>query len=225
MIRIHIENLILFAHHSCWYVEHFLQSEICCIHNGILIIHEILSHECRRIHRHCHKHAPKYRVFFSWVCTATFDILFCLFLHFITCSMHKFCCITSHDEILRICRFLRINIIRLPWSITKWLSVPYGLLNSVEKSCFVTKTNLLYHSVRNCNKLSWSILLNNITFPFSRTPNTVIVQFWIIYWREPINLPWSITCNNRFPKILFSEISLPRAYWSRGRHDRKYPCC
>ena len=37
----HIEDLILFAHQSCRYVEHSLQCEICGIHDGIFIIHEI----------------------------------------------------------------------------------------------------------------------------------------------------------------------------------------
>ena len=45
MNLIHIGDLILFAHQFCRYVEHFLQGEICCIHNGILIVLEILSHD------------------------------------------------------------------------------------------------------------------------------------------------------------------------------------
>ena len=60
MNRIHIEDLILFAHQFCSDVEHFLQGEIRGIDNGILIIQEILSHECRRIHRCSHEHSPYY---------------------------------------------------------------------------------------------------------------------------------------------------------------------
>ena len=75
--------------------------------------------------------------------SATFDILFCFFSHLIIYSIHKFCCITSHDEILRICRFLRVDIIRLPWSIMKPPFVPYGLRTSVEKSVSMMWPNLL----------------------------------------------------------------------------------
>ena len=60
MNLVHIVDLFLFAHHFFKDVEHFLQGEICGIHNGILIIQEILSHECRRIHRRSHKHSPNY---------------------------------------------------------------------------------------------------------------------------------------------------------------------
>ena len=60
MSLVHIVDLFLFAHQFCGYVEHFLQGEICGILDGILIIQEILSHECRRIHRHSHKHSPNY---------------------------------------------------------------------------------------------------------------------------------------------------------------------
>ena len=117
MNLIHIEDLILFAHQFCRYVEHFLQGEICCIHNGILIILEILSHECRCIHRRSHKHSPSYWMFFSWACNVGHSFL--SFSHLIIYFIHKFCCITFHDEIFGICHFLEVDIIRLPWSITK----------------------------------------------------------------------------------------------------------
>ena len=80
--RIHFENLILFAYQFCWYVEHFLQGEICCIHNGILIIQEILSHECRCIHRRSHKHSPNHWMFFSGVCNVGHSFLFFRILSF-----------------------------------------------------------------------------------------------------------------------------------------------
>ena len=64
----HIGDLILFAHQFCRYVEHFLQGEICCIQNRILIVLEILSHECRCIHPRSHKHSPNYWMFLSWAC-------------------------------------------------------------------------------------------------------------------------------------------------------------
>ena len=69
-----------------------------------------------------------------------------------------------------------------------YLSVPYGLRISVEKSISIMRRNLLH-----------------------RIP------------RSFIRLPWSIVCNKRSPRILFSVISLPRAQWSWRRHDRWHP--
>ena len=53
-------DLILFAHQFRSDVEHFLLGEIRGLHDGILMIQEILSHECRRIHRCSHEHSPNY---------------------------------------------------------------------------------------------------------------------------------------------------------------------
>ena len=104
MNLVHIGNLILFAHQFCRYVEHLLQGEICCIHNGILIVLEILSHECRCMHRHSHKHPPNYWMFLSWACNAGHSFL--SFSHLMIYFLHKFCCITSHDEICGMCLLL-----------------------------------------------------------------------------------------------------------------------
>ena len=215
--RIHIEDFFLFAHQFRWYVEHFLQSEIRWIHNGILVIQEILSHECRRIHRRGHKHSPNYWMFFSWVCNARYSFL--PFSHLI----FYFCCVTSHHEIFGICHFLGVGIVMLPWSFTKHPSVPYGLRISVEKSFSFMRTNLLYHTPRSIIGFPWSIVCRNLTFPLLRRPSTVIIQFWIICWREFIRLPWSIICNNKSPRILISVTSLHRAWWSWRRHDRRHP--
>ena len=57
---VHIIDIFLFAHQFRSDIEHLLQSEICGILDGIFIIHEILSHECRRIHRRSHEHSPNY---------------------------------------------------------------------------------------------------------------------------------------------------------------------
>ena len=57
---IHIVNFLLFAHQLYCDLEHFLQGEICGILDGILIVQEILSPECRRIHRRSHEHSPNY---------------------------------------------------------------------------------------------------------------------------------------------------------------------
>ena len=165
-------------------------------------------HECRCIHRHCHKNSPNYWMFLSWACNV--GHYFLSFSHLIIYFIHKFCCITSHDEICGICLFLRADTIKLPWSITKYPSVPYGLRSSVEKSFSVMRTNLLYHTPRSFIRLPWSIVRRNLTFPLLRRPSTVIIQFWIICWRESIKLPWSIICDNGFPKdLVFRNISSP----------------
>ena len=65
MNLVHIVDLFLFAHQFYCDVERFLQNEIRRIHGGILMIHEILSHECRHIHRRSHKHSTNYGMFFS----------------------------------------------------------------------------------------------------------------------------------------------------------------
>ena len=52
--------IILLTYQSQCDIEHVLLSEISGIHDGILNIHEILSHECRRIHRRSHEHSPNY---------------------------------------------------------------------------------------------------------------------------------------------------------------------
>ena len=57
-------------------VEHVLQGEICGILDGILIIQEILSHECRRIHHRGNEYPQIIEC--SSPASATFDILLCL---------------------------------------------------------------------------------------------------------------------------------------------------
>ena len=154
--QIHFEDLILFPHQFCWYVEHFLQCEIWCIHDGILIVLQILTHECRCIDRHSQKHSPNYRMFFSFVCNVAHSFL--SFSHLIIHSIHEFCCITSHGETFG-GHFLRVDITSLPRRVTKWFSVPYGLRTSVEKSCFVMRTccNILQEALSECP--DWSCVV------------------------------------------------------------------
>ena len=246
MNLIQIEDLILFAHKFCRYVKHFLQGEIWCIHNGILIVLEILTHECRHIHRRSHKHSPNYWMFFSWTCNVWHSFL--SFSHLITHPIHEwswfysqfqFCFIVYHDEILKSCHFLRIDIIRSPWSITKCFSVPYGLRISVEKSFSVIRSTLMYHSPRSFIRLPWSIVRRSLTFPLLNNLLNQIVKASNKSDHNPIlnNLPrahvleiqfirlpsWSIIYNNRSPRILFSITDLPRAsWWSWRRHDREF---
>ena len=55
-----IIDLFLFAYQICSDVENMLLSEISGSHDGILNIHEFISHECRRIHRRSHENSPNY---------------------------------------------------------------------------------------------------------------------------------------------------------------------
>ena len=138
--------------------------------------------------------------------------IFLSFSHLIIHSIHEwcwfyrqfqFCCIASHDEILRICHFLRIDIIRSPRSFTKCFSVPYGLRVSVGKNFFMMRANLLNQSPRSFIRLPWSIVCRSLSSPLLRRPSTVVIQFWIICWREAhkqifffTRLPWSIFSSN-----------------------------
>ena len=156
-------------------------------------------------------------MFFSWVSNVRHSFL--SFSHLIFYFIPRFCCVISHDENFGIC--LLVNIIRLPWSITKYPSVPYGLRTSVEKNFFVIRSNLLYHTPRSFTRLPWSIVRAVVSlFPLLRRPSTTIIRFWITCWGESIRLPWSIICNNRSPRILISVPSLHRAWWSWRRHER-----
>ena len=54
------KDLILLCHQFRRYVEHAFKCEMCNIHNGILIVLEILTHECRWFHHYSDKHSPNY---------------------------------------------------------------------------------------------------------------------------------------------------------------------
>ena len=180
------------------------------------------SHECRRIHRCSHEHSPNHWLLFSWSCNVRH---FLSFSHLIFYFNHKFCCVTSHDENFGICLFVVISTIRLPRSIMNHLFVPYGMRISVEKRFFTMRANLLPHIPRSFLKFPRSIGRRNLPFPLLRRPRTMIIQFWVSCWRESIRLPRSIIYHNRFPKIFIFVPCLPRAWWSRRRHDRWHPRC
>ena len=184
--RIHIWDLILFCYEFRRYVEHMLTCEICSIHNEILIVLEFLPMNVAdsivtaiNIHQ---------IIEFSSTLPATLEFFSRLIIYFIhDCSwfyrQFQFCFIVSHGGILRSCHVLRIDIIRLPWSITKCFSVPYGLRGSVENNFFVIRSNSSYHP-RSLNKSLLSIVRRSFSFPLLRKPSTVVIQFWIICWRE-----------------------------------------
>ena len=170
---------------------HLLECEICNIHNGILIVLEILSHEYCWFHCLSHRHAPNRRMFISVSCNI--GISFLSFSHLIVHPIHEwswfyrqlqFCFFVSHEEILRSCHFLRIDIIRSPRSATRCFFVPYGLRGSVEKNFLVIRSNFSYHSPNSFIRSPWSIARRSFSFPLLRRPITVVIQFWITCWRE-----------------------------------------
>ena len=218
---VHVISLFLFAHQFFWDVEHFLQGEICGILDGVLIIQEILSHECRRIHRCSHEHSPNYWMLFTWLCNVRHSFL--SFSNLIFYFIHKFCCVTSHDESFGICLFLVFSTIRLPRSITKYLSAPCGLRISVEKSIFMMRTNLLHRIPRSFLRFPRSIVRRSPTFPLLRRPRSTIILFWITCWWRSIRFPWSIVSRNRFPRILIFVPCPPWVWWSWRRHNRSHP--
>ena len=74
-----------------------------------------------------------------------------------------------------------------PDLVTKCFSVPYGLRGSVEKNFLVIRSNFSYHSPRSFIRSPWSIVRRSLSFPLLRRPRTVIIQFWIICWREALH--------------------------------------
>ena len=53
--------------------------------------------------------------------------------HLVSDLIHKFCCVTSHDEIFGICLFLVIHCLKFPRSIVNQLSVPCRMRIPAEK--------------------------------------------------------------------------------------------
>ena len=193
----------------------FFKAEIRGIHDGILIIQAILSHECRRIHRRSHEHSLNYWLLFSRICNVRHSFL--SFSHLIFYFIRKFCCVITHDENFGICHFLGVSTIRLPWLRT------LRIAHLRRERVFMMRVNLLHFIPRIFLRFLRAIVRRSPTFPLLRRPRTVIIQFWITCWWESIRLPWSIIYNNRFPRILISVPSLHRAWWSWRRHDRWHP--
>ena len=102
--------------------------------------------------------------------SATFDILFCLLRTWSFTFVHKFCCVTAHDESFGICLFLVIQFLKFHRSIMDHLSVLYGMRISVEKRFFTMRGNLLHHIPRSFLRFPWSIVRRSSTFPLLRRP-------------------------------------------------------
>ena len=152
-------------------------------------------------------------MFFSISCSVGNSFL--SFPHLIIHPIHEwswfyrqfqFCFIVSHDEILRSCQFLRIDIIRSPWSVTRCFSVP-----RFRREAFPRDQFELF--VPFSKKSPWSIVYRSLSFPLLRRASTVIIQFWIICWREALHellvVVWSEASNK--------SVSLP------GRPDLSSP--
>ena len=142
-------------------------------------------------------HSPNYWMFFSWVCNVRHSFL--SFSHLIFYFIHKFCCVTSHDESFGTCLFLVISTIKLPRSIMNYLPVPYGMRISVEKSISMMRTNLMYCIWRSFIRFPWSIVRRNLTFPLLRRPRTSIIQFWITCWGSLSSCPDRSSTTTDFP--------------------------
>ena len=96
-------------------IEHLFQGETFMILDNTLNSWEILSHECRCIQCRSHEHSPYYWMFITWLCNARHSFL--SVSHLVFDFVHKFCCVTAHDEIFKISLFLAILWLRFPRSI------------------------------------------------------------------------------------------------------------
>ena len=122
-------------------IKNLFQGEIFKILDNTLNSWEILSHECRRIYCRSHEHSPYYWMFVTWLCNVRH--FFLSVSHLVFDSVHKYCCVTAHDEIFKICLFLVIHCLRFPRSIVNHLSVPSGMRIPAEKR-FLTNEGQLF---------------------------------------------------------------------------------
>ena len=172
-------DFLLIFHQLRGDIKHLFQCEIFMILDNTLNSWEILSHECRRIHRRSHEYSPNYWMLFTWLCNVRHSLL--SVSHLVFDFVHKFCCVTAHDEIFGISLFLVMHWHKFPRSIVNQLSVPYGMRSSVEKRFFTMRGNLLHHIPRSFLRFPWSIVRRSSTFPLLRRPRLIIILFWIIW--------------------------------------------
>ena len=154
--------------------------------------------------------------------SATFDTVFSLFL---TWSFTLFTNSAASLPMTKVAEFAShwwFTASGCPRSIVNYLSVPYGLRTSVEKSFSMMRTNLLYRIPRSFIKLPRAIVCRNLTFPLLRRPRTIIIRFWVSCW-----------CLSGFPDRSSPATDFPRSWypyevrfwWSWRRHDRWQPRC
>ena len=186
----HIGDLILFAHQFCRHVEHFLQGEICCIHNGILIVLENLSHALHSSSK-------------PW----TFPKL----LNVLLLSLHSwtFCLLRTWSFTLFTNSATSLPMMKFVESAASWELIlsscpdPSWSLSPYLTDCAspTRRVSPWWGQIRSPHskkfyQVAWSIVRRNLTFPLLRRPSTVMIQFWITFWRKSIRLPWSIIYNN-----------------------------
>ena len=159
----HSRDLMLFRD-SFEDVEHLFECEVFCIRDGMTIVQVILSHEYCWFHcyRHEHSHISK-NVLLHLLQHWKFTLSFTRFTNDLDSTDNSNSVSwLPHDGIFTSCHFLRIQIIKSPWSIMKCSSVPCGLRGSVEKDCFVMRTNLLHRIPRSFIRFS---LIDRASWP------------------------------------------------------------
>ena len=181
-------DLILFCHKFCRYSRTIASVwDLLYSQWNSWLFWKFFPMKYRWFHCYSHKHSPNHGMFFSIFCNIGNSFLsfphliispdsrMILILLTIPILLHRF----PIDEIFRSCHFLRIDIIRSPWSITKWFSVPYGLRGSVEKKFLVIRSNFSYHSPRS----------------FIRSPRSIFSSNWF---------PWILTSAMFLPRAHWS---------------------
>ena len=193
------------------------ECEICRVHNGVSIVLVILSHEYCWFHCYSHEHSPNHRMFISIFCNIWNSFL--SFSHLIIHPIHEwswfywqfqFCFIVSNDEFLRSCLFLRIDIVKSPWSITKCFFVPNGLRGSVKTNFLVTRSNFSYHFPRNFMRSPRSLVCLNISFPLLRRPSALVIPLWVACWREAFHKLLMVIVVGSF-ELVCVDIKSPRS--------------
>ena len=128
----------------------------------ILNLHEILSHECRRIHRRNHEHSPDYWMLSTWFCNVRHSFLFF--------ALDLF---TNSQILLRHFPMTKVSESALSWELTlSGFPNPSWIISSYLTECaFPSRrgslrwgTNLLHRSPRRFIRFSWSIVRRGLTF-------------------------------------------------------------
>ena len=236
-------DLILLRHQFRRYVEHLFECEIRRVHNGVTIV-LLKKHEYCWFHCYSHKHSPNPRMFFSIFCNIR--NCFLSFSHLIIDPIHEwswfywqfqFCFIVSVPNGLRgfveknfLVRVTRSNFsyhsprsfIRSPRSVV-CLSISFpSTLEKTKRGHHPTLKNLLKKNFPLIVHDNSNQKLSIGPCRYQVVPILPLSQQ--LYFRILIFFPWSIFCNNKIPRIVFSAISLLRAYWSRGWYVRRHPC-
>ena len=147
-------------------------------------------------------------MFVTWLCNVRHSFL--SVSHLVFDFVHKFCCITAHNEIFGISLFLGICYHGFPRSIVNQLSVPCGMRISTEKRFLTIRVNFLQCTPRNFLRFPWSIVLCSSTFPLLRRPRSTIILLCIIW-------SWRLHMFHLFYR------HLPQIFQDLDVHTRSYP--